>query len=258
MSVPTAEGPQTPTDETNGPPTIAVQEAFWNDWNVAKTERPLSDNSRDQRRIVVEWLTSLGRTDLDILEVGCGAGWLCPSLKPFGRVTGTDLPEGAVKEAAARVPDVKFIAGDFMSLDFGAEQFDVIVTLEVLSCLADQSGFVAKLASLLRDGGVLILATPNRPVLERYNTLPPPSPDQIRRHVDRNELISLLTPHFEIETLRCICATANKGPYRLIMGRKPKRALRMLFGRTIEDAMAQAGFGWALMTLARKRRVSPN
>jgi SAM-dependent methyltransferase len=258
MSVPTTEGPQPPTGEAEEPPPIAVQEAYWNDWNAAKTERPLSDNSIDQRRIAVEWLTSLGRTDLDILEVGCGAGWLCPSLKPFGRVTGTDLPEGAVKEAAARVPDVKFIAGDFMTLDLGAEQFDVVVTLEVLSCVADQAGFVAKLASLLRPDGVLILSTPNRPVLERYNNLPPPSPDQIRAHVDRGELVSLLTPHFEIESLRCICATANKGPYRLILGRKPKRALRMLFGRTIEDAMAQAGFGWALMTLARKRGVMPH
>lgn len=253
MSGRTTEGRPIAAGEADRPPPIAAQEKYWNQWNTAKSARPLSDNSRDQRSVVVEWLSALNRTDLDILEVGCGVGWLCPSLKPFGRVTGTDLPEAVVQEAAARVPDVRFVAGDFMALNLGSEQFDVVVTLEVLSCVADQAGFIAKLASLLRKDGVLILATPNRPVLERYNKVKPLAAEQIRHHVDRDELAALLAPHFEIESLRTICATANKGPYRYILGRRPKQVLRKVFGRTIENAMAQAGFGWALITLARKR-----
>jgi SAM-dependent methyltransferase len=193
----------------------------------------------------------MGRTDLDILEVGCGNGWLCPSLKAFGRVTATDLSERAVEEAAARVPDVKFVGGDFMALDLGAKRFDVIVTLEVLSCVEDQAAFLAKLASLLRNFGILILATPNRTVLERHNRVRPASPDQLRHHVDREELVSLLTPHFKILDMRTVCPTANKGLYRFVLGRRPKKILRKLFGRSIERIMARAGMGWSLMALAQ-------
>lgn len=232
---------------------IAAQQDYWNDWNAAKDERPLSDISRDQREVVLKWLSAQGRHDLDILEVGCGAGWLCPSLKPFGRVTGTDISDRVLEDAAARIPDVRFVAGDFMTLDLGAQQFDVIVTLEVLSHFADQPAFVAKLAALLRPGGLLMLATQNRPVLERYNNVPPAPPPQVRLWVDRDELVSLLIPHFEIRRLSAISPTANKGLYRFILGRRSKRVLRTLFGRSIENAFARAGLGWTLITMARKR-----
>lgn len=83
---------------------IAVQRAHWNNLNAAKNERPISEISPDQRELVVQWLSRIGRTDLAILEVGCGASWLRPSLKPFGHVTATDLSEGVLRGAADRVP----------------------------------------------------------------------------------------------------------------------------------------------------------
>lgn len=232
---------------------IALQQSFWNDWNADKTTRALSDVSRDQREAVLHWLSGLGRSDLDILEVGCGAGWLCPSLKTFGRVTATDLSEGVLREASARVPDVKFIAGDFMALDLGAETFDAIVTLEVLSHVADHAAFIAKLARLLRPGGTLVLATQNRPVLERHNTVTPAAPGQLRRWFDRAELAALLAPHFEIDEIKALTPVASKGLYRLVVGRQAKRVVRAFLGRSLENLMARAGFGWTLMALARKR-----
>jgi 2-polyprenyl-3-methyl-5-hydroxy-6-metoxy-1,4-benzoquinol methylase len=232
---------------------IEVQQAFWNRWNAAKGERPLSDISRDQRDVVVQWLTHIGRTDLDILEVGCGAGWMCPSLKPFGRVTGTDISDAVLQKLSATIPDVAFVAGEFMALDFEDRRFDVVVTLEVLSHMPDHPAFIAKLASLLRPGGWLMLATQNRPVLEQYNNVPPAPPEQLRHWVDRSELASLLAPHFDIVNLRAISPTANKGLYRLILGQKSKRAVRAVFGRALENVMANAGLGWTLVTLAQKR-----
>src|ERR1700741_529882 len=92
---------------------LAEQQAYWNEWNAAKGERVLSDMSRDQRELVLRWLAGLGRTDLDILEVGCGAGWLCPSLKPYGHVTATDWSDVVLARASERIPDVQFMAGDF-------------------------------------------------------------------------------------------------------------------------------------------------
>jgi len=74
----------------------------------------------------------------------------------------------------------------------------VIVTLEVLSHVEDQPAFVAKLATLLRSSGQLMLATQNGPVLQKYNRIPSPGPGQLRRWVDREELTALLSKDFQV------------------------------------------------------------
>lgn len=232
---------------------IELQRDFWDAWNASHREQRLGDVSLDQRRMIVGWLAELDRTDLDIIEVGCGAGWLCPSLKPFGRVTATDLSEHVLERARQRVPDVRFIAGDFMALDFPQSAFDVVVSVEVLSHVADHAAFVAKLSRLLRPGGLLMLATQNRPILERFNTVEQPRPGNLRRWFDRDELAALLAPHFQVREITTLTPVASKGPMRLIAGRQSKRALRAVLGRTVENALARAGFGWTLMALGEKR-----
>src|SRR5690606_17852896 len=112
----------------------------------------------------------------------------------YGAVTATDLSDEVLSRAALRWPQARFIAVDFMALDLGESRFDVIVTLEVLSHVRDQKGFIRKLASHLRPGGHLMLATQNRLVLENYNAVPPPAPGKLRRWVDKHELVDLLAP----------------------------------------------------------------
>jgi SAM-dependent methyltransferase len=237
---------------------IDAQRAYWNRWNATHRAKTLSEVSIDQRNAALAWLTELGRTNLDLIEVGCGTGWLCPALKMFGRVTATDFSDEMLARARGLVPDVRFVDGDFMTLDFGAGQFDVVVTLEVLAHVADQRAFIAKLESLLRPGGLLILATQNRPILERFNTVEPQQPGQLRRWVDREELETLLSPHFALLQMKVMTPVAGKGPMRLLAGRKAKLLLRRLAGRTIERALEHGGFGWTLMTLARKRGDDPH
>lgn len=231
---------------------ITLQQTFWNEWNAATREKAISDISRDQQEVVVRWLNDTGQTDLNILEVGCGAGWLCPSLKRFGRVTATDLSDQVLARARDRIPDVDFIAGDFMALDLGSSRYDVVVTIEMLSHVADQSAFIVRLAQMLRPGGLLMLATQNRPVLEKHNNIPPPQPGQIRQWVDRARLQELLSAHFDVGQILTITPKANKGLMKLVAGRKAKRVLRMLAGKLPERALAATGLGWTLMALARK------
>ena len=239
---------------TSGSPAnqpIELQRDYWNEWNASHREQRLSDVSLDQREAVLHWLSDLGRTDLNILEVGCGAGWLCPALKQFGRVTATDLSDEVLARARVRVPDVRFIAGDFSELSFES-QFDIVVTLEVLSHVADHDAFIAKLSALLRPGGYLMLATQNRPVLEKFNTVAPQQPGHLRRWFDRDELKALLSSHFEVLKIETLTPVANKGPMRLVAGRQAKRLVRGIAGRGPEKALARAGFGWTLAVLARK------
>lgn len=243
----------TPPDTMREAIPMEAQQRFWNEWNAAARENHLETVSTDQAAVITGWLHGLRRNDLNILDAGCGTGWLCEKLRPFGVVTGTDLSHEVLNRARMRVPDVRFVAGNFMTLDFGKAAFDVVTTLEVLSHVADQPAFIAKLAHHLRPGGYLMLATQNRPVLQRYNRIPPPKPGQLRHWVDRNELRSLLAKEFEIVEIFSITPKANKGLMRIINSRTFNRPVRALVGRRLDRLKEAAGLGWTLMALARRR-----
>jgi 2-polyprenyl-3-methyl-5-hydroxy-6-metoxy-1,4-benzoquinol methylase len=232
---------------------IQLQQSFWNTWNAETREQGLSDISRDQKEVVVEWLAELGRTNLDLIDVGCGSGWLCPSLKQFGRVTATDIASEVLARARRRIPDVKFVAGDFMELGFPAHSFDAAITIEVLSHIENQPAFIARIARCLRPGGRLILATQNRPVMEHLNSVAPPRPGQLRRWVDRKELAKLLAPHFLLDRILFVTPNANKGLWRLLGSRTARRLMRSVSGRFLERVVAAAGLGRTLMAMAYRR-----
>ena len=148
-----------------------------------------------------------------------------------------------------------------MSLDFPMEAYDVVVTLEVLSHVADQAAFIGKLASLLRPGGHLMLATQNRPQLERNDVLPP-KPGQIRQWVDRHELAKLLGAEFEIERLFSITPRCNRGILRILNSHKLNLVLASLglaaVSRWLTSIQEEAWLGWTLMCLAKKRSTGRN
>lgn len=233
-------------------PDTTLQQAFWNRWNAETREQAVDEVPARQRREVLEWLAALGRRDLDIIDVGCGAGWLEGDLLPFGRVTATDLSDEVLARAARRVPRARFVAGDFMALDFGEAAFDVAVSLEVLAHVADQQAFLGRVARLLRPGGHLLLATQNRPILER-NRIPPPAPGQLRRWVDRRELAALLGRDFEVLRMRTLTPRARQGVLRLLNSHKLNRLARALVGDRFERLKEDLGLGWTIMALARRK-----
>jgi len=236
---------------------IPAQVAFWNWWNAKYREYGKLDQVQlEQADVVQQWLEHLGRKNLHIIEVGCGSGWMCERLVRYGDVTGTDLSHEVLERAAKRSSSPKFVPGDFMALNFEKGSYDVVVTLEVLPHVASQPAFVGKLASLLRPRGYLMLATQNRPVLER-NDIPPPMAGQIRHWVDRHELARLLDTRFEIEQLFSITPQFNRGLLRIVNSRQVKAVLSGLglsaARAWIKSAQEQAWLGWTLVCLAQKK-----
>lgn len=254
---------------------ISLQQSFWNQWNTVHREGAIDEVSARQAEVVVGWLDLLGREDLNIIEIGCGTGWLCPRLTRFGRVIATDLSDEVLNRARTRAPEVTFVAGDFMSLDLGTSEFDVVITLEVLSHIGDQRAFIDKLARQLRPGGHLMLATQNRPVLQYLNFIPAPAPGQIRRWVDRRQLRELLTPRFELLELFSVTPKIGGGfglglgvmrwlrsnglARPVISERRREAAATLQIGRPASrqhwgaEWLEGMGLGWTLMALARKR-----
>jgi 2-polyprenyl-3-methyl-5-hydroxy-6-metoxy-1,4-benzoquinol methylase len=218
---------------------------FWNRWNADAREQVQGDVSHDQAAVLIRWLGQA--RGLAILDAGCGTGWMTERLLPFGTVVGTDLADEVVDRAASRVPEARFVAGDIMTVEVG-DDFDVVVSLEVLSHVPDQAAFLERLRSLLRPGGRLMLATQNRPVLQRFNRIPPPAPGQLRRWVDEKELRRQLEDAgFVVDEVRFLTPRADHGLMRVVA--KAGRMVRA------SGVLERLGFGWTIMVSARRPEV---
>lgn len=140
------------------------------------------------------------------------------------------MTPSVLERARTRVPKVTFVCGDFFEIDFPPNTFDVVVSLEVLSHVADQPAFLGRLASLLKPGGLLLLSTQNRPVFERWDAIPPPNPAQIRRWVDHRELRRLLEQEFERINVSSLVPAGNRGLLRLVNSVKLNRPISAFLG----------------------------
>jgi 2-polyprenyl-6-hydroxyphenyl methylase / 3-demethylubiquinone-9 3-methyltransferase len=104
---------------------------------------------------------------LRILDIGCGGGLLSEPMSRLGaEVVGVD-------PAAANIEIARLhAAGGGLAIDYRAttaedlaaagETFDAVLALEVVEHVADVDAFLATSASMVRPGGVLVLATINR------------------------------------------------------------------------------------------------
>ncbi len=234
------------------------QRAAWNLWNTQTArEKELGEPSRRQAETIERWLETLGRRDLSILDAGCGMGWMSARLLRFGTVLGIDLADEVIERASQRVPGARFEVCNLANAAVESGPFDVVVSLEVLSHVADQRRFVGQLANELRPGGLLMLATQNRPVLERCSSIGGPVPGQIRRWVDAAQLQRLLAPHFVIEELISVHPVADEGIYRFVNSRKLNRLIGVFVGATrlADFKERRLLLGHTLVVRARRKGV---
>jgi SAM-dependent methyltransferase len=97
-----------------------------------------------------------------LLEVGCSYGFFLDAAQQDGwGVTGIELDDRAVKYGREKL-GLEIFAGSLES-EIGRLQppYDAIVTFHVIEHLQDPVGFLRQCRKLLREGGVLMLKTPN-------------------------------------------------------------------------------------------------
>ena len=234
-------------------PTFEQQRSWSNSWdqNYLRTLDPESLRRGDT---ALTLLKSLDLTEPNILEVGCGNGWLCEKLAKFGRVTGVDIADTAIDDAKRRVPNGSFFTGDFCSLHLPPGEFDAALTLETLSHVPDHVEFVRCLAAVLKSKGYLIVVTQNRAVYSRRQDVAHRGVGQIRRWVTMRELQSLLAENFDVKRAFTIQPSGHEGFLRIVNSARVNRALGMLISRpTLESLKERAGLGQSLEVLAQRR-----
>lgn len=98
-------------------------------------------------------------TDMDILDVGCGEGYMARELASRGarQVTGIDASREMVKAAEdAAVMGTSFSEASADNLPFPDRSFDLVVANHVLNDLPDLTGAAREFARVLRPGGRFI------------------------------------------------------------------------------------------------------
>jgi SAM-dependent methyltransferase len=188
-----------------------------------------------------------GHGPLRVFNAGCGSGELSLRLARQGHtVVGID-PEPsyialAVEKARAAGTDHCTFEVSSIETYAGPGGFDCVVSTDVLEHIEDDRVAFAKLASLVRPGGLVLLALPAVPWLFGYH-------DELLGHYRRyskRTLRALVGEHCEVESLRyfgfCLVPVSllfsrwlrRPLPFQEAVdpGRRPVSAwlLRMLFG----------------------------
>src|SRR5689334_1528617 len=99
------------------------------------------------------------RTDLRILDIGCGTGAMSRKLAAHGTVTSADFSPLAL-DFSRRRGITQLCAADAMRLPFRERSFDVIVALDILEHLPDDQAALSEFQRVLKPGGRVIATVP--------------------------------------------------------------------------------------------------
>ncbi|MBL8669409.1 MAG: bifunctional 2-polyprenyl-6-hydroxyphenol methylase/3-demethylubiquinol 3-O-methyltransferase UbiG [Alphaproteobacteria bacterium] len=153
----------------------AMADAWWDPTGKFK---PLHKLNPTRLAYIVERVTShFGRDPranrsldgLRILDIGCGGGLISEPMARLGaKVTGIDASERNIAVASLHAArsglQIEYRAATAEALAEAGEQFDLVLNLEVVEHVADVDSYMAACCTLVRPGGMTVVATLNRTV----------------------------------------------------------------------------------------------
>ncbi len=112
-------------------------------------------------RFVDDW------SGLNILDVGCGGGFMSEAMAELGaNVYGVDPSQRAIEaacvHAAERGHDIHYEVGHAESLKHSDQTFDIVVCVDVLEHINDVDKAVQEMARVLKPNGLFLFDTINR------------------------------------------------------------------------------------------------
>jgi len=128
-------------------PLISPKHIHFKEWQVRKdSSQKLVAHLRSKKKI------------LDILEIGCGNGWLSKKLSTItgSRVIGTDINFSEIQQAARvfqDIPNLHFIYVNAASGVFREKKFDTIVFAASIQYFESLTQTISDALNLLKPGG---------------------------------------------------------------------------------------------------------
>jgi 2-polyprenyl-3-methyl-5-hydroxy-6-metoxy-1,4-benzoquinol methylase len=238
-------------------PSLEEQAKYWSDWSIQSARGEGQGDPYDDRVCAMVRACAARCADRgQAADVGCGTGWITRVLgTEFREALGFDLPSPAIEKAAADLPHVKFVRGDFLAAtaNVPAGTCDMVVSCEVVAHVANQREFFVRCRSMLRPGGRFLLFTQNPVVWMNESHLTPKSPSHLRHWPSRDEVRAhCQAARLRIESASTLEPAGDKGllwwrPYamgalRRVIGRPRAKQVfeRMGLGRVLAfEAIAE-------------------
>ena len=178
-----------------------------------------------------------GRSDLAVLDCGCGTGHNLRQLAGYGATFGVDLAAAGL--AIARSAGRPLARADAMRLPFGPAIFDLVTSFDMLQCVPDDATAVREIARVLKPGGRFVGSAAALEILHGDHSL---LSQEVRRYT-RSQLVQLLR-QAGLEPLVTRYAFASLFPLMLVVrGLQRVRGARPTGG---EIAVPSAPVNWAL------------
>lgn len=172
------------------------------------------------KALLCDWVLREMPAGSEVLDIGCGAGWLCKALAGGGLcMTGLDpAPEPGLAAECAPL-GVHIMASTLEDYDPGERRFDAIIFSHVLEHITEPQVALARARDLLKPGGKLFVELPHlqRPLTSLKRCASPQhiwyfTPEALRYHLQRVGLQPLKERVFRLYSFQTVAAVAPEGP----------------------------------------------
>lgn len=138
------------------------------------------------------------------VDVGCGTGLILRHL-PVGSI-GLDLNPRNIAKAKIHAPKAQFILADIeQRLPLNDNSCNTVICTEVLEHLLYPEKTLEEIKRILKPGGLLLGSVPGKSWLWKLRKISFSrghfTGEPYHKHRDRQEVIDLLSPHFQIISL---------------------------------------------------------
>ena len=120
-----------------------------------------SDNPIHQRLLKAYYL-AIDEVKGNLLEIGCGEGRGVHLYQDkVDSFTGIDKIQEVVDSLSAKYPQARFEQANIPPLPFDDEQFDSVISFQVIEHIKVDKNFLKEIARVLKPGGKALITTPN-------------------------------------------------------------------------------------------------
>lgn len=193
-------------------------------------------------------LPHLRKSEISVLDLGCGAGFLSNALSRDGyRVTGVDLSENSLEVAKKHDSSgrVSYCHADAYEVPYANGTFDVVTCMDFLEHVENPAQVVQEAARVLKKDGIFIFHTFNRNYLSGLIVIKglewvvkntPPNLHILRLFIKPKEMLKYcrsaglivhetvaISPVIDRAFLKTIATGVVSPDFSFRIGKKPKR-----------------------------------
>jgi 2-polyprenyl-3-methyl-5-hydroxy-6-metoxy-1,4-benzoquinol methylase len=124
-------------------------------------QQTVFDKLRD--KVLVKTYAKYSTNELsesDVLDVGCGYGWLLDAFEGAGTLYGVDIAHHAVEVAAERKPERFFKQGDLHDPSPFSQKFDLILAINIIEHLSSPQAGIESISASAKPGAIVIVHMP--------------------------------------------------------------------------------------------------